>query len=151
MAKESLSRYAPHPWGMQPNTSPWRLSACACAFLRSCSTVFFTTFSANHVAQLYIFPFSYSRTPCVRQTPRSLHYSKPIDSHLKNCARSVRRYAFIRSHRPHAAPNKHSPFLKVVQVCLPLPTVASIRCSIASTRSLPSDVTILPDTFFHRI
>ena len=27
---------APRPWGMQPNTSSWRLAASACAFLRSC-------------------------------------------------------------------------------------------------------------------
>ena len=27
---------APRPWGIQPNTSPWRLSAATCAFLRSC-------------------------------------------------------------------------------------------------------------------
>ena len=31
MAKESLSRYALAPWGMQPNTSPWRMSATTCA------------------------------------------------------------------------------------------------------------------------
>ena len=30
--------------------------------------------------------------------------------------RWVRRYAFIRSHRPHAAPSKYNPFLKVVLV-----------------------------------
>ena len=41
MAKESLSRYAPRPWGMQPNTSlaallprfPWALHcSCLCAY-----------------------------------------------------------------------------------------------------------------------
>ena len=86
---------------MQSNTSPWRLSACACAFLRSYSTVYYTTFSANHIAQLYIFPFSYSRTPCVRKTPRSLHYSQPIDLHSEKSCFSIQ---FVDTYSIHSSP-----------------------------------------------
>ena len=43
-----------------------------------------------------------------------LHSSKPCFPFSSSI-----RIRFIRSHRPHAAPNKYSPFLKVVLMCVP--------------------------------
>ena len=97
---------------MQPNTSPWRLSACACAFLRSCLAVYYTIFSARHVAQLYIFSHSHTNelhvsgelhvlyiTPnLLIHTPRKRVFPFSSSIHIR----------FIRSHRPHAAPSNFS-------------------------------------------
>ena len=42
-SKTSLSRYAPRPWGMQPDTSPLRhVTASTCAFLHSCLSAYYT-------------------------------------------------------------------------------------------------------------
>ena len=37
-------RYALAPWGMQPNTSPWRLIAPTCAVLGSCLCTYYSIF-----------------------------------------------------------------------------------------------------------
>ena len=52
MAKESLSRYAPRPWGMQPNTSLATLSSrFPWAFLCTCLCAYYTIFAlASHLA-----------------------------------------------------------------------------------------------------
>ena len=47
MAKESLSRYAPRPWGMQPNTSLWRLIATTCAVFGPCLCAYYTIFGVS--------------------------------------------------------------------------------------------------------
>ena len=68
---------------------------------------------STHVYLLHIIPF----LGCLRLSVVVVS----IDSHSENrVSRSARRYAFIRSHRPHAASNKYSPFLKVVLVCVPI-------------------------------
>ena len=48
MAKESLSRYAPRPWGMQPNTSLAALSSrFPWAFLCTCLCAYYTIFPSG--------------------------------------------------------------------------------------------------------
>ena len=54
MAKESLSRYAPRPWGMQPNTSLWRLIATTCAVFGPCLSAYYTIFSKLRVEELRV-------------------------------------------------------------------------------------------------
>ena len=40
----STPAYALAPWGMQPNTSPWRMSAATCAVLGPCLCLYYTIF-----------------------------------------------------------------------------------------------------------
>ena len=44
MVKKSLLRYALAPWGMQPNTSLWRLIAPTCAVFGACLCAYYTIF-----------------------------------------------------------------------------------------------------------
>ena len=74
MVKESLSRYALAPWGMQPNTSPWRMSATTCAVSGPCLCCILYHIwgvrlitAANHcapVSAVVVSIDSHSETPC---------------------------------------------------------------------------------------
>ena len=44
VVKNSFSRYALAPWGMQPNTSLWRLIATTCAVFGPCLCAYYTIF-----------------------------------------------------------------------------------------------------------
>ena len=54
--KEVLSRYALAPWGMQPNTSLWRMSATTCAVFGPCLCVYYIIFG------------NFCVTPCGRRS-----------------------------------------------------------------------------------
>ena len=76
-----------------------RLRMCISPLMSNC--ILYHIFHRECCTTLHLFPFSHPRTPDVRQTPRSLHCSKSIDSHSRKSCFSVQ---FVDTYSIHSFP-----------------------------------------------
>jgi hypothetical protein len=134
--KKSLVRYAPRPWGMQPNTSLWRMSATTCAVSGPCQCcILYHIWGVSLISSkgsdpsvyvlLYMFAsyhlppqqFHRAHASLHKPTTQSPSFHRPRHTlHFSLFPTASNHRQFLRSHRPHAAPSKNSPFLKVALV-----------------------------------
>ena len=115
MVKKSLSHYAPRPLQQPQMPDMKQVKRSVCNHIRHFSLLSYLPSAGNPSTQP---PIRRLALPLIRSIaiipPTTPHNPNSLFSNIANTHRQ-----FLRSHRPHAAPNTYRRFREVVLMCVP--------------------------------